>query len=200
MTPAGLMTSLPLPAPFTNAFREAMERLSDGPLAPALDLFTTTEAVVAQVALPGVKRDEPRRVTDGSGVVGSIRVLACRFGLSPRRRLSQASIQPGRQSQAAECQTLVDHRNLCTVICLINDASGWQECHLCQGLRFHRPVGGRADGDFIPTALFDLPLEFRKIWLIAEPTMGDEHRVPYAVQIAWIGCSVAVAAGGRSKR
>ena len=58
MTPAGLMTSLPLPAPFTNAFREAMERLSDGPLAPALDLFTTTEAVVAQVALPGVKRDD----------------------------------------------------------------------------------------------------------------------------------------------
>ena len=55
MTPAGLMTGLPLPAPFLEAFREAMERLSDGPLAPALDLFTTTEAVVAKAALPGVK-------------------------------------------------------------------------------------------------------------------------------------------------
>lgn len=35
-----------------------MERLSDGPLAPALDLFTTTEAVVAKVALPGVKLED----------------------------------------------------------------------------------------------------------------------------------------------
>jgi HSP20 family protein len=52
------MTGLPLPAPFTKAFREAMERLSDGPLAPALDLFTTTEAVVAKAALPGVKPDD----------------------------------------------------------------------------------------------------------------------------------------------
>jgi HSP20 family protein len=58
MTPAGLMTGLPLPAPFTNAFREAMERLSDGPLAPALDLFMTTEGVVAKAALPGVKPDD----------------------------------------------------------------------------------------------------------------------------------------------
>jgi HSP20 family protein len=38
-----------------NAFREAMERLADGPLAPAPDLVTTPEELVAKVALPGVK-------------------------------------------------------------------------------------------------------------------------------------------------
>lgn len=55
MTPAGSMTGLALPAPFMNAFREAMERLADGPLAPALDLVATPEELVAMVALPGVK-------------------------------------------------------------------------------------------------------------------------------------------------
>jgi len=58
MTPAGLMTGLPLQAPFIEALREAMERQSDGPLAPALDLFTTTEAVVAKAALPGVQPED----------------------------------------------------------------------------------------------------------------------------------------------
>jgi HSP20 family protein len=46
---------MPLPAPFLEGLRYAMERLADGPLAPALDLYTTPEAVVAKVALPGVK-------------------------------------------------------------------------------------------------------------------------------------------------
>ena len=58
MTPAGVMTGLPLPAPFIEAFREAMERLSDGPLAPAIDLLTTTEAVVVKAALPGAKPED----------------------------------------------------------------------------------------------------------------------------------------------
>jgi len=58
MTPAGLMTGLSLPAPFLEAFREAMERLSDGPLAPALDLFTTAEALVVKAAVPGAKPED----------------------------------------------------------------------------------------------------------------------------------------------
>jgi HSP20 family protein len=49
------MTGMPLPAPFLEGLRGAMERLADGPLAPALDLFTTPKTVVAKVALPGVK-------------------------------------------------------------------------------------------------------------------------------------------------
>jgi HSP20 family protein len=49
------VTGMPLPAPFLEGLRYAMERLADGPLAPALDLYTTPEAVVAKVALPGVK-------------------------------------------------------------------------------------------------------------------------------------------------
>jgi HSP20 family protein len=52
------MTGLPLPAPFIEAFREAMERLSDDPLAPAIDLLTTTEAVVVKAALPGAKPED----------------------------------------------------------------------------------------------------------------------------------------------
>jgi len=54
---AGSVTGLSLPAPFLSSLREAMERLQDGPLAPALDLFVTKEAIVARVALPGVKRE-----------------------------------------------------------------------------------------------------------------------------------------------
>jgi HSP20 family protein len=50
-----IVTGMPLPAPFIEGLRYAMERLADGPLAPALDLYTTAEAVVANVALPGVK-------------------------------------------------------------------------------------------------------------------------------------------------
>jgi HSP20 family protein len=50
-----IVTGMPLPAPFLEGLRYAMERLADGPLAPALDLYTTPEAVVAKVALPGVK-------------------------------------------------------------------------------------------------------------------------------------------------
>lgn len=49
------VTGMPLPAPFLEGLRYAMERLADGPLAPALDLYTTPEAVIAKVALPGVK-------------------------------------------------------------------------------------------------------------------------------------------------
>jgi HSP20 family protein len=49
-----VVTGMPLPAPFLEGLRYAMERLADGPLAPALDLYTTPEAVVAKVALPGV--------------------------------------------------------------------------------------------------------------------------------------------------
>ena len=56
-TMAGAMTGMPLPAPFLNAFRDAMERLGEGALAPGLDLYTTREAIVAEVALPGVKRE-----------------------------------------------------------------------------------------------------------------------------------------------
>jgi HSP20 family protein len=56
-TMATALTGMPLPAPFLNAFREAMERLAEGPLAPGLDLYTTPEAIVAEVALPGVKRE-----------------------------------------------------------------------------------------------------------------------------------------------
>jgi HSP20 family protein len=51
------LTGMPLPAPFLNAFREAMERLADGPLAPGLDLYTTSDEIVARVALPGVARE-----------------------------------------------------------------------------------------------------------------------------------------------
>jgi HSP20 family protein len=50
-----IVTGMPLPAPFLEGLRYAMERLADGPLAPALDLYTTPETVVAKVALPGVK-------------------------------------------------------------------------------------------------------------------------------------------------
>lgn len=50
-----IVTGMPLPAPFLEGLRYAMERLADGPLAPALDLYTTPEAVVAKVALAGVK-------------------------------------------------------------------------------------------------------------------------------------------------
>jgi HSP20 family molecular chaperone IbpA len=57
-TMAGTVTGMPLPAPFLEAFRDAMERLGEGPLAPALDLYTTPEAIVAKVALPGVKRQD----------------------------------------------------------------------------------------------------------------------------------------------
>jgi HSP20 family protein len=68
MTPGGLMTGFPLPAPFLEAFRGAMERLADGPLAPAIDVYTTRDAIVAKVALPGVK-PENVDVTVGDGLV-----------------------------------------------------------------------------------------------------------------------------------
>jgi HSP20 family protein len=58
MKTSTLMTSLPLPAPFLEAFRDAMERVEDGPLAPPIDLFTTRDAIVAKVALPGVRRED----------------------------------------------------------------------------------------------------------------------------------------------
>ena len=58
MATSTLITGLALPAPFLEAFREAMERLGDGPLSPAIDLFTTADAVIAKVALPGVKRED----------------------------------------------------------------------------------------------------------------------------------------------
>jgi HSP20 family protein len=49
------LTGLPLPAPFLEGLRDAMERLSDGPLAPALDLYATRGTIVVKVALPGPK-------------------------------------------------------------------------------------------------------------------------------------------------
>jgi HSP20 family protein len=52
------MTGLALPAPFLEGLRNGLERLADGPLAPGLDLYRTPEAVVAKVALPGVKRQD----------------------------------------------------------------------------------------------------------------------------------------------
>jgi HSP20 family protein len=67
------MTLIRRPSPFTDltSFREAMDRLLDdrffrplwpvtgeGTIAPALDLFTTPEAVIANVALPGVKAED----------------------------------------------------------------------------------------------------------------------------------------------
>jgi HSP20 family molecular chaperone IbpA len=57
-TMASVMSGLPLPSAFLSAFRDAMERLADGPLAPALDLYTTPDAIIAHVALPGAKRED----------------------------------------------------------------------------------------------------------------------------------------------
>lgn len=68
MTTTTLITGLPLPAPFLEAFREAMERLGEGPLSPAVDLFATTDAIIAKVALPGVGRDDVA-VTVGDDLV-----------------------------------------------------------------------------------------------------------------------------------
>jgi len=53
-----MVTGMPLPAPFLEGLRYAMQRLADGPLAPALDLYATREAIVAKVALPGPKPDD----------------------------------------------------------------------------------------------------------------------------------------------
>jgi HSP20 family protein len=65
-TMTSVMTGLALPAPFLEGLRDAMERLADGPLAPALDLYATAEAIVAKVALPGVKRQDVHiSVVDG---------------------------------------------------------------------------------------------------------------------------------------
>ncbi len=67
------MTLIRRPTPLADlvSFQEAMERLFDerffGPMrigngergaAPALDLYTTPEAVIAKVALPGVKSED----------------------------------------------------------------------------------------------------------------------------------------------
>lgn len=73
-----IVTGMPLPAPFLEGLRYAMERLADGPLAPALDLYTTPETVVAKVALPGVK-PENVDVTVGDELVtisGSAKVAS----------------------------------------------------------------------------------------------------------------------------
>jgi HSP20 family protein len=69
------VSGMPLPAPFLHAFREAMERLADGPLAPGLDLYTTPATIVATVALPGV---EPENIDISVGddlvtISGSVR-------------------------------------------------------------------------------------------------------------------------------
>ena len=61
----------PIPLPEFVSLRDAMERLFDErffrpiwvnegerPTAPAFDLFTTPEAVIAKVALPGVKPED----------------------------------------------------------------------------------------------------------------------------------------------
>jgi HSP20 family molecular chaperone IbpA len=49
------MTTLPFPPAFLEGFRDALERLSDTPLPPALDLYSTPETIVAKAALPGLK-------------------------------------------------------------------------------------------------------------------------------------------------
>jgi len=54
----GSVTGMPLPAPFLEGLRYAMERLADGPLAPALDLYATRDAIVAKVGLPGPKPED----------------------------------------------------------------------------------------------------------------------------------------------
>jgi len=63
-----MVTGMPLPAPFLEGLRYAMERLADGPLAPALDLVTTHDAIVARVGLPG-PRPEDIDVTIEGGLV-----------------------------------------------------------------------------------------------------------------------------------
>jgi HSP20 family protein len=67
------MTLIRRPSPLSElvSFRDAMERLfddrifrpiwaadADRPVTPALDLLTTPEAVIAKVALPGVKPED----------------------------------------------------------------------------------------------------------------------------------------------
>jgi HSP20 family protein len=67
------MTLIRRPSPFTDlmSFREAMDRLLDdrffrplwpvngeGTILPALDLYTTPDSVIANVALPGVKAED----------------------------------------------------------------------------------------------------------------------------------------------
>jgi HSP20 family protein len=63
-----MVTGLPFPAPFLQGIRYAMERLADGPLAPALDLYATADAIVAKVALPG-PRPEDIDITIDDGLV-----------------------------------------------------------------------------------------------------------------------------------
>jgi HSP20 family protein len=60
-----MVTGMPLPAPFLHGLREAMERLADGPLAPALDLYVTPRSIVAKVALPGPKPEDVNVTIDG---------------------------------------------------------------------------------------------------------------------------------------
>ena len=69
------VTGMPLPAPFLEGLRYAMERLADGPLAPALDLYATREAIVAKVGLPGPKpEDIDVTIDDGFvTIAGSVR-------------------------------------------------------------------------------------------------------------------------------
>lgn len=65
------LTRRPVLIPDPTAFHDSLERLFDdrffrpfrirpveGEAVPALDLYTTAEAVIAKVALPGVKPDE----------------------------------------------------------------------------------------------------------------------------------------------
>jgi len=61
----GIVTGMPLPTPFLEGLRYAMERLADGPLAPALDLYATGQAIVAKVALPGPKPEDIDVTIDG---------------------------------------------------------------------------------------------------------------------------------------
>jgi HSP20 family protein len=52
---ASTLTGMPLPAPFLEGLRDAMQRLPDGPLAPALDIYENRQTIVVKVALPGPK-------------------------------------------------------------------------------------------------------------------------------------------------
>ena len=67
-TMESVMTGLPLPAPFLEGLRTALERIGDSTLAPGLDLFTTPAAIIAKVALPGVKREDVE-ITVGEDLV-----------------------------------------------------------------------------------------------------------------------------------
>jgi HSP20 family protein len=87
------VTGMPLPAPFLEGLRYALERLADGPLAPALDLYATRDAIVAKVGLPGPKpRDINVTIDDGLvTIAGSVREEDAAHAGYVHRELSHGS-------------------------------------------------------------------------------------------------------------